>query len=54
MADTAIHTEADERQMLDAIDGTPVLDIKPWMREFDVQGDTHQPPWSVELMRHYY
>jgi tRNA-Thr(GGU) m(6)t(6)A37 methyltransferase TsaA len=41
-------------QGLDAIDGTPVLDIKPWMREFDVQGDTHQAPWSVELMRDYY
>jgi tRNA-Thr(GGU) m(6)t(6)A37 methyltransferase TsaA len=41
-------------QGLDAIDGTPVLDIKPWMREFAPIGDVHQPPWATELMAHYY
>jgi tRNA-Thr(GGU) m(6)t(6)A37 methyltransferase TsaA len=39
---------------LDAIDGTPVVDIKPVMREFLPQGEVHQPPWVAELMRDYY
>jgi tRNA-Thr(GGU) m(6)t(6)A37 methyltransferase TsaA len=39
---------------LDAIDGTPVLDIKPYMHEFGPQGEVTQPPWSTELMREYY
>jgi tRNA-Thr(GGU) m(6)t(6)A37 methyltransferase TsaA len=39
---------------LDAIDGTPVLDIKPYMSEFGPRGETHQPKWSVELMRNYW
>lgn len=39
---------------LDAVDGTPVLDIKPYMAEFGPIGETLQPSWSVELMRDYY
>lgn len=39
---------------LDAIDGTPVLDVKPWMAEFGPRGETAQPEWSRELMRQYY
>ncbi|MGE3929022.1 MAG: tRNA (N6-threonylcarbamoyladenosine(37)-N6)-methyltransferase TrmO [Hyphomonadaceae bacterium] len=39
---------------LDAIDGSPVLDIKPWMDEFGPIGPTRQPTWSAELMRDYY
>ncbi len=39
---------------LDAIAGTPVLDIKPVMREFLPRGDIRQPGWSHELMRHYW
>lgn len=39
---------------LDAIDGTPVLDIKPVMREFLPRGEVKQPPWATELMRDYY
>src|SRR5262249_40455092 len=39
---------------LDAIDGTPVLDIKPYMREFGPIGEVKQPAWSVELMQDYY
>lgn len=38
---------------LDAIDGTPVLDVKPFMREFEPT-ETHQPSWATELMRGYY
>jgi len=39
---------------LDAIDGTPVLDIKPYMAEFGPRGAVHQPTWSHELMRRYW
>ena len=39
---------------LDAIDGTPVLDIKPVMREFEPRGAVRQPAWATELMRDYY
>ena len=39
---------------LDAIDGTPVLDIKPYMQEFDPIGAVRQPQWSHDLMRDYY
>ncbi|MFG2287419.1 SAM-dependent methyltransferase [Streptomyces sp. NPDC048595] len=41
-------------QGLDAVDDTPVLDIKPYMAEFGPQGDTTQPDWATTLMRHYY
>jgi tRNA (adenine37-N6)-methyltransferase len=39
---------------LDAIDGTPVLDIKPVMAEFLPRGTLRQPNWSHELMRDYW
>ena len=39
---------------LDAIDGTPVLDIKPWLKEFAPIGATRQPQWATELMADYY
>lgn len=39
---------------LDAIDGTPVLDIKPVMREFLPREEIRQPAWSDELMRGYW
>jgi tRNA-Thr(GGU) m(6)t(6)A37 methyltransferase TsaA len=39
---------------LDAIDGTPVLDIKPYMAEFGPRGEVHQPAWSRELMGGYW
>ncbi len=39
---------------LDAIDGTPVLDIKPFMAEFAPRGDVRQPAWSHELMTRYW
>jgi len=39
---------------LDAIAGTPVLDIKPVMREFEPRGPVRQPDWATELMRDYY
>ncbi len=40
---------------LDAIDGTPVLDVKPFMAEFEPRPtDVHQPAWASELMDGYY
>ncbi|MES1199232.1 MAG: TrmO family methyltransferase [Pseudomonadota bacterium] len=39
---------------LDAIDGAPVIDVKPWMDEFAPIGDTRQPEWATELMRDYF
>ena len=39
---------------LDAIDGTPVLDIKPVMLEFLPREEVRQPSWSRELMSQYW
>ncbi len=39
---------------LDAIDGTPVIDIKPVMREFLPRGEVRQPEWVSELMMEYW
>ena len=39
---------------LDAVEGTPVLDIKPVMAEFLPRGELRQPEWSRELMRNYW
>jgi tRNA-Thr(GGU) m(6)t(6)A37 methyltransferase TsaA len=39
---------------LDAIDGTPVLDIKPYVREFAPRGEVRQPAWITELMAGYW
>ncbi|MBK8784485.1 MAG: SAM-dependent methyltransferase [Anaerolineales bacterium] len=41
-------------QGLDAIDGTPVLDIKPVMKEFLPREDVTQPAWATELMKKYW
>jgi len=46
---TSLHLEG-----LDAIDGTPVLDIKPWVAEFAPRGSIFQPKWISELMRGYW
>jgi tRNA-Thr(GGU) m(6)t(6)A37 methyltransferase TsaA len=39
---------------LDAIDGSPVIDLKPYMVEFSPRGEVHQPAWSHELMAGYW
>jgi len=41
-------------QGLDAVDGTPVLDVKPYMREFGPRGEVREPEWAVELMAKYW
>ena len=39
---------------LDAIDGSPVLDIKPVLAEFLPRSPVRQPDWSHELMAGYW
>lgn len=39
---------------LDAIDGTPVLDIKPHMTGFDPRGEVREPDWALEIMQGYW
>ncbi|TWC59652.1 MULTISPECIES: SAM-dependent methyltransferase [unclassified Burkholderia] len=39
---------------LDAVDGTPVLDIKPYLEDFGPRGTVSQPAWSREVMKDYY
>ena len=39
---------------LDAIDGTPVLDLKPFMRAFEPRVEVKEPAWAGELMANYW
>ncbi len=39
---------------LDAVDGTPVLDIKPVFREYLPRSAVRQPAWSHGVMRDYW
>lgn len=38
---------------LDAIDGTPVLDVKPYFPAFDKR-EAETPSWVDELMKNYF
>lgn len=39
---------------LDAVDGTPVIDIKPVINEFIPKEKIKQPEWVTELMKNYW
>ncbi|MFN3859353.1 MAG: SAM-dependent methyltransferase [Caulobacter sp.] len=39
---------------LDAVDGTPVVDIKPVMTGFLPRGEVRQPAWADEIMEAYW
>jgi tRNA-Thr(GGU) m(6)t(6)A37 methyltransferase TsaA len=39
---------------LDAIDATPVIDLKPYIVEFAPRRATHQPEWATALMAEYW
>ena len=39
---------------LDAIDGTPVLDIKPHMTGFEPRGPVREPQWVKDIMKEYW
>lgn len=41
-------------KFLDAINGTPVLDIKPVFKEFAVQTEIRQAAWVADLMKAYW
>jgi tRNA (adenine37-N6)-methyltransferase len=41
-------------KFLDAINGTPVLDIKPVFKEFQPNTAIHQPEWVADLMKEYW
>jgi tRNA-Thr(GGU) m(6)t(6)A37 methyltransferase TsaA len=41
-------------QGLDAVDGTPILDIKPVIKEFLPREEVRQPEWATELMKNYW
>jgi tRNA-Thr(GGU) m(6)t(6)A37 methyltransferase TsaA len=41
-------------QTFDAIDGTPVIDIKPVFREYLPSDEVIQPKWVNELMENYW
>ena len=43
-----------EVEGLDAIDGTPVLDIKPVMSGFLPRGDVREPDWARAIMADYW
>ena len=43
-----------EVEGLDAIDGTPVLDIKPVLRGFLPRGEIREPEWASEIMAQYW
>lgn len=39
---------------LDTIDGTPVIDIKPVMKEFLPRTEVKQPNWAETIMKNYW
>ena len=43
-----------EVEGLDAIDGTPILDIKPFMAGFAPRGAVREPAWAGEIMSGYW
>ena len=43
-----------EVEGLDAVNGSPVLDLKPYMRGFEPRGDVHEPAWAREIFAKYW
>jgi tRNA (Thr-GGU) A37 N-methylase len=50
----AVGDRAIEVEGLDAIDGTPVLDLKPVMKGFLPRGEIREPAWAAEIMKNYW
>ena len=50
----AVEPDALRVRGLDAIDGTPVLDLKPCFPQFDAPGALRVPAWVDTLMRGYF
>jgi len=53
-SNSIVHGTTLELCGLDAIDGTPVLDIKPVMKDFLPRGEVHEPAWASALMQRYW
>jgi tRNA (adenine37-N6)-methyltransferase len=49
-----VHGLTVEVEGLDAIDGTPVLDIKPVLKGFLPRGVLREPDWAREIMQSYW
>ena len=43
-----------EVEGLDAIDGTPVMDIKPVLKGFLPRDEVREPAWATEIMAEYW
>jgi tRNA (Thr-GGU) A37 N-methylase len=41
-------------KFLDALNGSPVLDIKPVFKEFQPKTEVKQPSWVAALMKNYW
>jgi tRNA-Thr(GGU) m(6)t(6)A37 methyltransferase TsaA len=41
-------------QGLDAFDGSPILDVKPYLSDFDRANPSLEPEWVARLMRGYF
>lgn len=39
---------------LDAVDGTPVVDLAPYFEEMGPRGPVRQPAWPGEMLTHYW
>ena len=50
----AVDGLAVEVEGLDAIDGTPIMDIKPVLSGFLPRGAVREPAWAKELMQDYW
>jgi tRNA (Thr-GGU) A37 N-methylase len=50
----AVDGLAIEVEGLDAIDGTPVMDIKPVLTGFLPRGQVTEPEWAAEIMKDYW
>jgi tRNA-Thr(GGU) m(6)t(6)A37 methyltransferase TsaA len=50
----SVHDLTIEVEGLDAIDGTPVLDVKPVLKAFLPRGVLREPPWAFEIMKTYW
>lgn len=49
-----VHGTTLDVEGLDAVDGTPVLDLKPVWSGYLPRGEVREPTWAVELMRDYW
>jgi tRNA-Thr(GGU) m(6)t(6)A37 methyltransferase TsaA len=50
----AVETDGIRVRGLDAVDGTPVVDVKPYFPDFDSAAEPRVPPWVGELMKGYF